>query len=80
MDFVKHTPVRSVIIDICPNSFRLFHESYWIIMFQMAAFKQLTEIRRLSKIMIDFDWQTVTNGAEAKFFTQLFLSLHEDSV
>ena len=49
-------------------------------MLQMISFKQLSEIRQLSKVVIDFDWQVVTNGTEATLIKRLFTALHEDSV
>ena len=49
-------------------------------MLQMISFKQLSEIRQLSKMVIDFDWQNVINGTEATLINRLFSALHEDSV
>lgn len=80
LDLIRETAPGTVVIDVCPYSFHLYHENYWIYMLQMISFKQLREIRQLSKMVIDFDWQNVINGTEATLINRLFSALHEDSV
>ena len=82
LDFLRHAPRGSVRVDVCPWSLRVLAPSPLLLLFDLLAFQQLREARRLRSLPLDpdFDWPALLRAPEAALLRALFAALRPDAL